>query len=158
MLDTCPYCHHQQAKIYRSNQKLRTGGPRDIYRCSECYSLYPRPRMDELDIENYMAIHKSDDFQFHYDEDFNSLSRTKYDEFICTLLKSHMEITGNALDIGTFSGIFCRVLNDIGFEAYGLEPKTEAVAFARSKGLRVFEGSFPEKMSPSLLAKKYKVI
>jgi SAM-dependent methyltransferase len=154
MLYNCPYCHHQHATIYRSNQKLSNSEPRDIYRCSECSSLYPYPRMDELDIENYMAIHESDDLQF----DANLNEPTRYEEFLCTLLKSHMEVTGNALDIGAFTGRFCRILNAIGFDAYGLEPQSNACAFARTNGLKVFEGYFPEKLPSFLLKNKYKVI
>jgi hypothetical protein len=159
VLNTCPYCHHQHATIKFANQKLRSRDMAcDIYCCSECNCLYPRPRMDELDIENYLAIHESDDLRSSLDGDFNDKARTKFDEFICTLLKSHMEIAGNALDIGTFSGIFCRTLNNIGFEAYGLESIREAADFANSKGLRVFKGSFPEKVPSQLLLMKYKLI
>jgi hypothetical protein len=107
--------------------------------------------MDELDIENYMAIHKSDSLQF--DENLTE-KLTRFDEFLCTLIKTHMEIMENALDIGALTGRLCWILNDLGFEAYGLEPQNEACAFARTKGCRYLKDIYMVDLKKSSLLVK----
>lgn len=75
-----------------------------------------------------------------------------------SFLKRYSSKTGNALDIGTFDGLFCHVLAGIGYDAFGMEPQENAVAFARSKGAKVHAGSFPDMIPPELFAKRYSLI
>ena len=46
----------------------------------------------------------------------------------------------------------------MGFESYGLEPAESYVQYAREKGLRVFAGSFPERIPEELLQKRFRIV
>src|SRR5262249_10166123 len=52
---------------------------------------------------------------------------------------------GPLLDVGCSFGWLLEVAGDAGFEAYGIDPSESAVEVARSRGLRVKHGHFPEE-------------
>ena len=52
----------------------------------------------------------------------------------------------------------CFILEELGYNAYGLEPQDTAVKFARDKGLKVYTGSFPDIIPGELLKIKFKLI
>lgn len=160
MLYSCPYCNHRDASLYRGEQRLRDGGQRDIYQCNECGSLYPSQRMDSSEAEAYNNRLNTNqkagtDYSHYYD---NAVEYIRYDDFICKLLKRFAQPVGEALDIGAFLGRFCRTLEYIGFNAYGLEPQENAAQFARNKGVRVFNGFFPDNIPSDLLNMRFTLI
>jgi len=69
-----------------------------------------------------------------------------------------VEKTGRSLDIGTWSGKYTYIFQALGFDSYGLEPQNQAGEFARSKGLKVIRGSFPDAIPQKLLRHKYHLI
>lgn len=159
MLYDCPFCHHQNADLYRGNQKLRNGGRGDVYMC-KCGIIYPRPRMDGYEALDYLSKLHTNQENFHFDDptvvnqgEQKSVKRwleQKGNHFGVWDSRKKIEPKGKALDVGTFTGKFCRILASLGFEAYGLEPQEKASEFARRKGLKVFSGSFPDNVPPEL--------
>ena len=55
MIKACPFCHHEKAELAKRGELLRDGTPRDIYRCSVCGLLYPKPRMGEKESSEFIA-------------------------------------------------------------------------------------------------------
>ena len=168
MLYNCPFCHHENAALYRSGQVLRDGRLRDIFECGECQALYPRPRMDENEIEEFHSkLYINEKYSLG---DLAIIARQKTllfrkllspkgsDLNIMALIRSNMEPKGNALDIGAFTGRFVFILKFLGFNAYGLEKDKGAAMFAREKGLDVFFSSFPENISADLSQVKFSLI
>ena len=169
MLYNCPFCYHENANLYRGNQKLRGGGYADIFICSECGTLFPHPRMNESESGDYCStlecnekifssnptkiinqgvLHHLKKYILPRDDDLNMKA----------FIESHMEITGNALDIGAFTGRFVYFLKSLGFNAYGLEKNEEASKFARQHDLNVILASFPENIPKDLLQMKFSLI
>lgn len=142
-----------------------------MYKCKECGLIYPRPRLTP---EETRAIYKNfytncESFSF---EEYNN-SRT-YDhnsgEFMFRRIKLDdnplykllnrlgMKPGAKALDIGAFSGWFCLILADRGFAVQGIEPQKHAAEFARSKGLEVYDGLFPDAIPQSILGQSYDLV
>ncbi|MCX6666565.1 MAG: class I SAM-dependent methyltransferase [Euryarchaeota archaeon] len=63
-----------------------------------------------------------------------------------------------ALDIGANTGRFCYILNTLGIECYGLEPQRNLVDYGMSKGLKIYQGFFPEQIPIELSEKKFDFI
>jgi|TARA_B100000315_G_C14551579_1_gene576103 hypothetical protein len=171
MLFDCPFCHHQHANLYRRNQEYRSGEFGTIYTCAECGILYPRPRLDKLEVLNHLSKTDTNQITFQFDDPtipikegrlFSLLegltkSLTHRNDIIL-FLKRWIKPKGKALDIGAFTGRFCYLLESMGFHAYGLEPQKKASRFAREKGLDVFTGVFPDNISSELLHVKFTLI
>lgn len=158
MLVGCPFCHHAKATCYREHQPLRLGRGecRTIMRCDDCGLLYPDRRLGVHESIEYIAQHNlgPDGVQETLQEPRVEFADTN----IAALLLKDVERNGRALDIGTWNGEFTHIYGVLGYESYGLEPHKEAVAFACSKGLRVFQGAFPDDVPRKLLSSKYKLI
>ena len=156
MLSGCPFCHHSVSSPYREKQAQREGGYCNILKCNECGLLYPQTRMDEKESKSYLA---------HSDAMYNpgllvlEEPRGEFTDanFIVQLL-ADVEKTGRSLDIGTWSGKYTYIFQALGFDSYGLEPQKQAAEFARTKGLKVLHGSFPDHVPQKLLSHKYHLI
>lgn len=168
MLYDCPFCHHENATLYKNDQELRDGELSDIFRCSECQALYPFPRMDENEIEEF---HSKLYIKENYSQSEPTMAINQRNLFcrklisprgsdlnIMDLIRYNMEPKGNALDIGAFTGRFVYILKSLGFNAYGLEKDKGASAFATEKGLDVFLSSFPENISAELSQMRFALI
>lgn len=156
MLLDCPFCGHEKAVLFRKSQDLKEEeGVKDIYKCEECGILYPKPRMDESETKQYLSRYFTNRDDFNFEDPIKPVGRT---DAIVRMLKKQIKTKGAAMDIGSFDGRFCHTLSEIGFDAYGLEPQENAALFARSKGLKVYAGSFPEDMPDKLDAMKYSLV
>jgi SAM-dependent methyltransferase len=159
-LNDCPFCHHQNAVVYRPAQQLRSGGSADVYQCQECRGLYPRPRLSEAQslhwllnvnpvqkdaalLDPTIVLRKNTGLTGAV-KSFLQPQGTLFN--LAGFLRKKIKCAGNALDIGAWSGEFCFVLGALGFKAYGLEPQEKVAQFARQKGLNVFAGSFPNNI------------
>lgn len=167
MLNYCPLCHHKDASLYSGNNELRSGGKGDVYICSECGLLYPKSRMDEGESGRYITESYKDlgsDKWADLKDAMRGWRLRRWRDSMSTplnaglFLKSRIVKKGKALDIGTFAGEFCEILNAVGFDSYGIEPYSEAVEFARNNGLRVYSGSFPDNIPDELRDVKFKLI
>ncbi len=156
MLHDCPFCNHQKARLHRSNEETGSASCRDIYECGECSLLYPHPRFSQNEIFEHLARLHTNKSGFEYAGGSFSAKR---DAGRWNFLKKFVP-AGNrlALDIGAFDGSFCRILEALGFDACGLEPQENASSFARGKGLKVFSGSFPDRIPAELRSKRYALI
>lgn len=158
MLVGCPFCHHTHATLYREKQPLRDGKGefRNIMRCDECGLLYPDRRLGGDESLEYIARHN-----LGPDGVGETLQEPRV-EFIgnhlAVFLLKEVEKKGRSLDIGTWCGTITYIYEALGFDSYGLEPHQEAAVFARSKGLQVFRGAFPDDVPRTLLSGKYKLI
>ena len=133
LLETCPYCHHKRAELFRPNQALRHGnGHRDFYKCVECGMVYPRPRGLEVSGD-------SPRFQDPLVKDAGARYLTK----LFRRLKGTYG-TKKALDIGANTGKLCYIWSQLGIDAVGLEAGKEFVTYAQSKGIRCYQAAFPE--------------
>ncbi|MBI2470409.1 MAG: methyltransferase domain-containing protein [Planctomycetes bacterium] len=164
MLDDCPFCHHEDATVYREKQKLRDDGYRDIYICNECLTMYPKPRMNKEEIKAY---HEKLYSKKTYDNPTTSLisgnwlnrllqPRGSYLNLM-NYIKKHVSV-GSTLDIGTYTGQFCYLLKEAGYASYGLEMDGGAVDVAREKGLNVYKGAFPDEMPQEVLRERYSFV
>lgn len=168
MLYDCPFCHHEDATLYKNDQELRGGELSDIFRCSECQALYPFPRMDENEIEEF---HSKLYIKENYSQSEPTMAINQRNLFcrklisprgsdlnIMDLIRKNIEPKGDALDIGAFTGRFVYILKLLGYNAYGLEKDKGASAFAVEKGLDVFLSSFPENISIELSRMRFTLI
>ncbi|MGK5092511.1 class I SAM-dependent methyltransferase [Deltaproteobacteria bacterium TL4] len=156
MLHDCPFCHHQQAALFKEHQQLRNGNAQEVFICNECGTLYPRPRMDSSEAMKYHSqLYQSKQIfsaAAPLKQSWNEKDpRTK-------MILQWMKPQGNALDIGTFTGSNCHFLTHLGFNTFGLEPDVNAVKFAQDNGSQVFQGTFPENMPAHLSQMKYHLI
>ena len=149
MLEKCPFCHHTRAEIYRAGQELKSGGRRDVYACSECGTLYPRPRPDAAGAREHLSSAAP-----RYEDP----SKAEGNDPLLGLLRKHAPRRGKALDIGASSGSFCRLLEGLGFEAHGLEPQEGARKIAAAAGLRVHAGSFPSEVPGELVGMRFALV
>ncbi len=156
MLDICPFCNNKNTSAYRENQRKRNGEVCTIYICNDCGLLYPGHRMDNGESRRYLKNIHTNKEDFIYDDPtvIDIKNHLKQWQFI----KKYAKNEGNALDIGTFEGKFCIILEALGYNAYGLEPQETVASYARSKGIRVFKGSFPEDIPRELSEKSFSLI
>lgn len=173
MIYDCPFCHHQDATLHKRNERLNNGGSRDVYLCNECRILYPRPRSD---LESMNLFFKQQGRKQEYQELADPTTSFGQRKCLMRLLHSLKNLLiedkadylypikkmikggGDALDIGTYTGRMCFILEEFGYKAYGLEPQDKAVKFGRDKGLKIYKGSFPDKMPGELMQMKFKLI
>lgn len=167
MLDDCPFCHHKKATLYAKGHTLRAGGVRDVYVCDECGLLYPRPRMDDTESLDYQTRLYTEHGKKKMRDPSKVMEAQELRRWevsrgnlvnIGDLVRNKMTARGDALDIGTFSGEFCYLLQSMGFMAYGLELCNDAARFAREKGLKVFTGVFPNRIPLELAEMKFSLI
>ena len=156
MLYICPFCASSEYDIFKKNQGLRDSEDlvRDFYKCRKCDTIYPCPRT-ELDenLKGFSSGAKGIDLN-------DPTQPVSESDFLIKTLKRYRKQYNikKALDIGSYTGRFCYVLESLGIETYGLEPQDKAVEYARSKGLKVYDGFFPEQIPSELNDAKYDLI
>ncbi|MDD5072707.1 MAG: methyltransferase domain-containing protein [Candidatus Omnitrophica bacterium] len=139
--------------MYKKDQGLRDGQKRDIRICDECGTLYPYPRADGNECGEYLSRAGETGADICCAD-----PRKQRPDLAAVLIGKTVRDKGAALDIGTFTGGFCHVLEGLGFDAYGLEPQEKAAECAREQGLKVYTGSFPDDIPGELMRRKYSLI
>lgn len=170
MLQDCPFCHHGRATPVHEKAGDRAGRVRDVVRCSECSAYYSRPRFDEAEFSALCAAGSTGTRPTYADPTIalpeetvlwklkRFLTPIAYPFDVRAFLARHHVPRGAALDLGSANGRFVYVLKAMGFAASGVEPDPAMVQWARSKGLDVHEGTFPQALPPSLAERRYTLI
>lgn len=167
MLENCPFCHHQDAVLLRFEASQR-GGRRGIFRCAECGTLYPRPRMasNEAADHNRCVSTNTDSAQFENPRraeppaaGFRAfLQSWTAREWLTDFVQRRVGTTGAVLDVGASSGRACFLLEKLGYEAWGLEPQENAAYYGRNMGLKVLAGSFPDGVPSELSGRRFRLV
>lgn len=149
MLETCPYCQCTKAVVYRQRQELRDcyNMYRNFVSCTNCSIVYPVPRVNEFKMIQHIDLADPD----------TPIARNDY---LMKLLKKYAVKYSikNSLDIGAQAGRFCFLLKKLGINSYGIEAQVKAVELAKSKGLNIFAGHFPDELPVELNSRKYDLI
>ena len=139
----CPICKSYSTKIsylardkkmVDANKKLKASGSatkgRDIYLCMECqvFFCHPLPSQTELLLE----------YDASDDENFVSQNQYRYKTFYYHFNKMIRELSLNienisVTDIGAASGVFIKVVNDLGIEGKGYEANNWLVNYGRER-------------------------
>ena len=122
------------AKLYGAASGIK--GAQQIVICEECGMKYENPRLADEDIlRGYMASE---------DGDHDSQYEMRVRSFKFALVRNKKFLSSPSkkiLDIGTAGGAFLEAANELGYEAYGLEPSLDLVARGNSRGLKIFPGT-----------------
>jgi 2-polyprenyl-3-methyl-5-hydroxy-6-metoxy-1,4-benzoquinol methylase len=115
-----------------------------IVQCLECGLVYTNPRYEALEItETYRAI---EDPLYVLEREGRVLTFERHLRPIERLLGPSRG--RRLLDVGCHIGVFLEIAQAHGWEAWGVEPSRWAVEVARSRGLRVVEGTLQEAAFP----------
>ncbi|MDP1768657.1 MAG: methyltransferase domain-containing protein [Nitrospirota bacterium] len=125
-------------------------------RCDDCGLLYSDQRLGVNESNEYIAQHGVGADGVARSFGNPRVGFTEQNPLVRLL--EGVERKGRALDIGTWCGRHTYLYEALGFDSYGLEAHQEAAAFARSKGLQVSHGAFPDDVPRKLLSGKYKLI
>ena len=139
----CPVCRSysikmsysaQDKKIVNANKKLKASGSatkgRNIYLCMECKVFFCHPLPSQRDL--ILEYDSSDD------ENFVSQNQYRYKTFNYHFNKMIRELSLDiksiyVTDIGAASGVFIKVVSDLGVEGRGYEANKWLVNYGRKK-------------------------
>lgn len=144
-LDQCPVCSCD--KLEFSCRGATTRGTDSntwtIVRCTECCHEFmnPQPSWDEL-ATYYSASYPA------YKRDHGA---TNSDAVIVAEAKRtgtfrHIKVepTGRLLDVGCGGGFFLRIMKQLGFQSYGVEPSEHGAEMTRREDVDVFHGTLEQ--------------
>jgi 2-polyprenyl-3-methyl-5-hydroxy-6-metoxy-1,4-benzoquinol methylase len=115
-----------------------------IVQCLECGLVYTNPRYETAEItETYRAM---EDPLYVLEREGRVLTFERHLRPIERLLGPGRG--RRLLDVGCHVGVFLEIAQAHGWEAWGVEPSRWAVEVARSRGLRVVEGTLREAAFP----------
>lgn len=170
----CPFCRHERATLHAPAEKLRSGGTREVYRCDECGCYYPRPRHDLS--QALRQIHAvQDELVNDNEQEFGDpcaplapqglvwrlkrlLAPVAWPLDVRYHLPRHLKPGGDALDVGAGPGRFCHILGQLGYNAIGVEPLEQLAGWARSRGVEVYPGHFPDAVPDEIKDRKFDLI
>ncbi len=113
------------------------GSHAQIVQCKRCGLVYANPRWTTEELEAaYTAV---EDETYVSEREGRELTFRKH----LTALERYAG-AGNGrslLDVGAYIGVFVEVAAAAGWDAYGIEPSSWAVAQAKKRGLRIFQGT-----------------
>lgn len=143
----CALCGADDTNIIckTRDRNWRLPGEFNVARCKVCGLVYinPRPSSDEIGSyypETFMARSR----MFQGDIENMKMHGMPWKQVMGQLAKPLLEIKkngGRSLDIGSGDGLFCAYMKSAGWDAYGVEPRTEAAeASARQFGITVVPG------------------
>ncbi len=113
------------------------GSHAQIVQCKRCGLVYANPRWTTEELEAaYTAV---EDETYVSEREGRELTFRKH---LSALEKYTGEGNGRPLlDVGAYIGVFVEVAAAAGWDAYGIEPSSWAVAQAKKRGLRIFQGT-----------------
>ena len=168
-MNTCPYCGSEDSEPEIRDQPgvYHPENTRTFYRCLQCRTLYPKPRIgfDDLMEAGVRAGNGPDPglIWSHPNPRMigaRDLGRFSLLQFVLGIMrryKKDREIL-RGLDVGANTGRFCYFMELIGIDMYGLEPNHAAVKVARDHDLRVFQGYFPDTIPDELTRTPFQLI
>jgi 2-polyprenyl-3-methyl-5-hydroxy-6-metoxy-1,4-benzoquinol methylase len=140
---------NQQADSYRCTTLDRSKP--QILRCKDCGHVFSNP------------IFWPEDLEFLYsqtsDSDYLSNSRIKVRTFekAAKLVRSHAPSESSLLEIGSYVGIFLKIMSDSGFKCLGIEPSQWGYSHSVLQKLDVVNGSL-ESTRHLLQDRKFDVV
>ena len=113
------------------------GSHAQIVQCNQCGLVYANPRWSD---EELQAAYSSVEDDTYVDERIGrEITFRKH----LSALENHTGPAGSRslLDVGAYIGVFVEVARQAGWDAYGVEPSSWAVAEAKIRGLPVYQGT-----------------
>jgi 2-polyprenyl-3-methyl-5-hydroxy-6-metoxy-1,4-benzoquinol methylase len=146
--DRCPLC---EAAVDPGRVVTRRGMHFDkerVLQCLHCGLFFLDPRLSE---EGLARFYSEDTFSEHYrgaarpDEEGVRVRDRRGAERLGHV-RDLLRPGGRVLEIGCSCGSFLKALEEAGFRACGIDGSTGYAEFAKSRGLEVFLGQFPEDL------------
>ncbi len=110
--------------------------------CKTCGLVFQNPRFDEDEAKFFYTNQFRDEINSN-DKVNGAWIRIQQKDFLINNLPAGR--IGRILDIGCYEGYFLHLLENMGWEPYGIEPSVSSVKIARERyGLEVFCGIFEE--------------
>ena len=106
-----------------------------IVQCKDCGLVYANPRLDGSQIlDSYVAV---EDPLYLEERDGRVLTFERH----LRPLEKLQAPPGRLLDVGAYTGVFVEIAAQHGWDAWGIEPSHWAIEQARSRGLKMIEGT-----------------
>lgn len=150
-LDRCPLCSASSLGFVTiTSRGDRFDAERSVL-CGGCGLVFLTPRLTPEALARYYA---SDQFSREVRGSGRPTTEAmQYRDMRArrrwSLLQHRLPKGGICLEIGCGAGNFLRLLGDSGYSAIGIDPSSGYAAYARSQGLDVVVGQFPEDLPPS---------
>jgi SAM-dependent methyltransferase len=108
----------------------------EILKCTSCKHWFSNPKHWPIDIE--------EEYKYVVDYKYKSIEHIKFKTFerAAKLTNSFFLRPGNFLEIGSYTGIYLKLMESFGWKGIGIEPSSWATALCQNQGLNVIEGSF----------------
>lgn len=120
--------------------------PRAIVGCRGCGLVFRHPRRDPDAVERDYAVDR------YGEERLQALFTTQADAYDDKLAVLGRLVAGRrrprVLEVGSFVGAFLAAAGAAGWDAFGVDPGEEVVAFARARGLTVQRGTIDDVVLP----------
>ncbi len=143
-MKTCPLWQHDQTqRIFE-----RTSGDRTwwLARCSACGLHFTDPHPNADDVRSF--------YQGDYHSDLRDEGKTeqlfgsKYRRYI-DFVRPHLAPGATTLDVGCATGLFPKMLGELGYNAEGIELNPATVRWGRQNyGVSIHEGTLDDLLSP----------
>ncbi|MFH1073585.1 MAG: class I SAM-dependent methyltransferase [Candidatus Firestonebacteria bacterium] len=140
----CALCDSGRYKFLFKTQDYDWGLPGEfnIVKCRVCGLVYINPRPGKNELEKYYP-----DNYFHSIDNESSGKEIADSKILQRRLKFVRKLskTGKLLDVGTGTGLFIKMMENEGWDSFGVEPNKTAAEFAGNKlGLEVYNGELTD--------------
>ncbi len=135
-MTACPLCRHERTE--RILQRTRRGRTWWLARCSSCGLHFTDPHPDAADVEGF--------YQGEYHSELRDEGNSeqafgpKYRRYI-DFVRPHLVPGATTLDVGCATGLFPKMLSDLGYKAEGIELNPTSALWGRQNyGVCIHEG------------------
>lgn len=143
----CPICRAGDFSLYLESRGLH------IVRCSVCKLVYSRNVYDDDFDQQHYTSGTSDAWNFHkklqVNPTYSKVERLRSQYYIQLCNRYISSSTRQWLDIGCGSGGILVAAVEDGWLSIGIEPNPTWILLARSRGVEVRQGFFPEMLTLS---------
>ena len=146
-LDTCPFCADAESRLFREKQAYRnpSAGTADFYLCQRCGLIYPRPRLDDTEVEEYVGSLYGDGRGSTSAPQESPRRLFNFELHVLRQVARRQHLR-TSLDIGCNTGYFMKLMEQAGIRATGLDASESMVRATRAAGLPVYRGLFPREI------------
>lgn len=148
-LDHCPVCEHDE--IPQVTDRGKDFDKQAIRCCLRCGLFFQSPRFDAEELAEYYGSEYSQQYRGSEVPDAEALARRDAIAAYRVQRLRELEVleSGQTLfEVGCGAGNFLAACRAEGIVTAGVEPSRGYAGFARSQGLDVRTGSFPEQSGP----------
>ncbi|MDD1653041.1 MAG: class I SAM-dependent methyltransferase [Methanomicrobiales archaeon] len=158
-LDTCPFCPEAGARLFREKQAYRnpTAGTADFFQCLTCGLIYPRPRLDDTEVQEYVGSLYGEGAGSAPAPQAAPLRLFNFELHVLRKVARRRHLR-TGLDIGCNTGYFMKLMEQAGIRAAGLEASEPMVRAARADGLQVYRGLFPQEIPDEVGQAKFDLL